>query len=76
MSPHPNNVKNSPNQLNAKKIAWQENGKRQVQLNIPKIVMGGLIGTTQKHERKNKRIVRSKQLRDKSRIQKMHQRET
>ena len=39
----------SLDQLNTKKIAWQENGKRRVQLNIPKIVMGGLIGCTQKH---------------------------
>ena len=28
---------------------WQENGKRRVQLNIPKNVVGGLIGCTQKH---------------------------
>ena len=34
--------------LHTKKIAWQKNGKRQVQLNIPRIVMGGLIGCTQK----------------------------
>ena len=39
----------SLDQLNTKKIAWQENGKRRVQLNIPKNVMGGLIGCTQKH---------------------------
>ena len=36
-------------QLNTKKIAWQENRKRRVQLNIPKNVMGCLIGCTQKH---------------------------
>ena len=36
-------------QLNTKKIAWQENGMRPVQLNIPKIIIGGLIGCTQKH---------------------------
>ena len=36
-------------QLNTKNIACQENGKRRVQLNISKIVMGGLIGCTQKH---------------------------
>ena len=34
--------------LNTKKIAWMENGDRWVQLNIPKIIMGGLIGCTQK----------------------------
>ena len=39
----------SLDQLNTKKIAWQENRKRRVQLNIPKNVMGGLIGCTQKH---------------------------
>ena len=39
----------SLDQLNTKKIAWQENGKRRVQLNITKNVMGGLIGCTQKH---------------------------
>ena len=38
----------SLDQLNTKKIAWQENGKRQVQLNIPSIVIGGLIGCIQK----------------------------
>ena len=32
-------------QLNTKKIAWQENGKRRVQLDISKITMGGLIGS-------------------------------
>ena len=32
----------SLDQLNIKKIAWQENGKRRVQMNIPKIAMGGL----------------------------------
>ena len=51
----------SPDQLNTKKIVWQENGKRQVQLNIPRIVMGGLIGCTQKrlqniHKRKIKEL--------------------
>ena len=35
--------------VNTKKIAWQENRKRRVQLNIAKIVMGGLTGCTQKH---------------------------
>ena len=35
--------------VNTKKIAWQENGKRWVQLKIAKIVMGGLTGCTQKH---------------------------
>ena len=39
----------SLDQLNTKKIAWKENGKRWVQLNIPKIVMGGLIWCTQKY---------------------------
>ena len=39
----------SLDQLNNMKIAWQEYGKRQVHLNIPKIVMGGLIGCTQKY---------------------------
>ena len=39
----------SLDQLNTKKIAWQENRKRWVQLNIPENVMGGLIGCTQKH---------------------------
>ena len=32
----------SLDQLNIKKIAWQENGKCRVQMNIPKIAMGGL----------------------------------
>ena len=41
----------SLNQLNTKKIAWHENGKRRVQLNFPKIVMGGLIGCNQKRFR-------------------------
>ena len=31
----------SLDQLNTKKIAWQENGKRRVQRNIPKFVIGG-----------------------------------
>ena len=35
-------------QLNIKNIAWQENGKHQVQLNIPSIGMGGFIGSIQK----------------------------
>ena len=35
-------------QLNTK-ITWQENWRRLVQLNIPKIVMGGLISCNQKH---------------------------
>ena len=38
----------SLDQLNTKKIAWQENGKHQVQLNNPNIVMRSLIGCTQK----------------------------
>ena len=38
----------SLDQWNTKRIAWQENGKLRVQLNIPKFVMGGLIGCTQK----------------------------
>ena len=36
-------------QLNTKKIAWQVNGKRWAQLNIPKNVMGRLIGCTRKY---------------------------
>ena len=39
----------SLDQFNTKKIAWQENGKRRVQLNIQEIVMGGLIDCTQEH---------------------------
>ena len=35
------------NQLNTKKMVWQKNGKRQVQMNTPEIVMGGLINYTQ-----------------------------
>ena len=35
-------------QLNTKKTALQENGKRRVKMNTPRIVMGGLIGCTQK----------------------------
>ena len=31
-------------QLNTKKIEWQENGKRWVQLDISKMTMGSLIG--------------------------------
>ena len=38
----------SLNQLNTKKIAWQENEKHRVQLNIPKNVMGDLISCNQK----------------------------
>ena len=43
--------------LNTKKITWQKKGKRRVQLNIPKVIMGGLIGTmlaklSNMHERK------------------------
>ena len=38
----------SLDQLNTKKIVWQENGKRPAQLNIAKIFIGGLIGWTQK----------------------------
>ena len=41
----------SIDQLNIEKIAWQENGMRPVQLNIPKIAMAGLIGCDQKHLR-------------------------
>ena len=33
--------------LKSKKMAIQENGKRRVQLSIPKIVVGSLIGYTQ-----------------------------
>ena len=36
-------------QLNTKNTAWEENGKRWVHLIIAKIVMGDLIGYTQKH---------------------------
>ena len=39
----------SLDQMKTKKIAYQENGMRRVQLNIPKILMGGLIDCTQKH---------------------------
>ena len=33
----------SLDQLSTKKIAWQENGKRRIQLNIPKIVCHGQL---------------------------------
>ena len=43
--------------LNTKKITWQKKGKRRVQLNIPKVIMGGLISEmlaklSNMHERK------------------------
>ena len=43
--------------LNTKKITWQIKGKRRVQLNIPKVIMGGLISKmlaklSNMHERK------------------------
>lgn len=47
---HWRNKKNvrSLDQLNIKKIVWQENVKYWIQLNISKIVMGSLIGCIQK----------------------------
>ena len=63
----------SLDQLNTKKIAWPENGKRQVQLNISRIAMGCLTGCTQKHYQiiqhtrtENKGIVRINNLETKA----------
>ena len=48
-------------QSNIKKIAWQENGKRRMQLNVPRIGMDELIDCNQNacevtsaHERKTR----------------------
>ena len=60
----------SLDQLSAKKIALHENGKRRVQLIIPEIVIGGLIGCIQNRFRN---CATYEQLRDKIRTREIYQ---